>query len=75
LSRIRLTGSAELRSEYYSGMVLFGQSYWMDRLKFANKKRWRMKSEVCGKKNYKGDQSFSYKLFGTVKCSNTLQLH
>jgi hypothetical protein len=27
LSRIRLTGSAELRSEYYSGMVLFGQSY------------------------------------------------
>jgi hypothetical protein len=50
LSRIRLTGSAELRSEYYSGMVLFGQSYWMDRLKFANKKRWRMKSEVCGKK-------------------------
>jgi hypothetical protein len=27
LSRIRLTGSAELRSECYSGMVLFGQSY------------------------------------------------
>jgi hypothetical protein len=27
LSRIRLTGLAELRSECYSGMVLFGQSY------------------------------------------------
>jgi hypothetical protein len=27
LSHIRLTGSAELRSECYSGMVLFGQSY------------------------------------------------
>jgi hypothetical protein len=46
-----------------------------DRLKIANKKRQRMKSEVCGKQNYKDDQSFSYKLFGTVKCSNTLQLH
>jgi hypothetical protein len=27
LSHIPLTGSAELRSEWYSGMVLFGQSY------------------------------------------------
>jgi hypothetical protein len=27
LSHIRLTGSAELRSECYSGMVLFGCSY------------------------------------------------
>jgi hypothetical protein len=27
LSHIRLTGSAELRSECYSGMVLFGRSY------------------------------------------------
>jgi hypothetical protein len=27
LSHIRLTGSAKLRSECYSGMVLFGQSY------------------------------------------------
>jgi hypothetical protein len=27
LSRIRLTGSAELRSKCYSGMVLFGRSY------------------------------------------------
>jgi hypothetical protein len=27
LSRIRLTGSAELRSECYSGMVLFGRCY------------------------------------------------
>jgi hypothetical protein len=27
LSHIRLTGSAELRSEFYSGMVLFGWSY------------------------------------------------
>jgi hypothetical protein len=27
LSGIRLTGSAELRSECYLGMVLFGQSY------------------------------------------------
>jgi hypothetical protein len=26
-SHIRLTGSAELRSECYSGIVLFGQSY------------------------------------------------
>jgi hypothetical protein len=47
----------------------------MDRLAIANKKRQRMESEVCGKQNYKDDQSFSYKLFGTVKCSNTLQLH
>jgi hypothetical protein len=27
LSHIQLTGSTELRSECYSGMVLFGQSY------------------------------------------------
>jgi hypothetical protein len=27
LSHIRLTGSAELRSECYSGIVLFGRSY------------------------------------------------
>jgi hypothetical protein len=27
LSHIRLTGSAELRSECYLGMVLFGRSY------------------------------------------------
>jgi hypothetical protein len=27
LSHIRLTGSAELRSECYSGMVLFGHGY------------------------------------------------
>jgi hypothetical protein len=47
----------------------------MDRLKIANKKRHRMESEARGKRNYKNDQSFSYKLFGTVKCLNTLQLH
>jgi hypothetical protein len=47
----------------------------MNRLKIANKKRHRMGSEVCGKQNYKDDQSLSYKLFGAVKCSNTLQLH
>jgi hypothetical protein len=35
----------------------------MDRLKGANKKRQRMESEVCGKQNYKDDQSFGYKLF------------
>jgi hypothetical protein len=47
----------------------------MDRLKISNKKRQRMGNEVRDKQNYKGDQSFSYKLFGTVKCSNTLELH
>jgi hypothetical protein len=47
----------------------------MDRLKISNKKRQRMGNEVRDKQNYKGDQSFSYKLFGIVKCSNTLQLH
>jgi hypothetical protein len=34
-----------------------------------------MEGDVCGKQNYKDGQSFGYKLFGTVKCSNTLQLH
>jgi hypothetical protein len=47
----------------------------MDRLKFANKVRQKMESKVCGKQNYKDDQSFGYKLLGTIKCSNTLQLH
>jgi hypothetical protein len=47
----------------------------MDRPKIANEKRQRMESEVRDKQNYKGDQSFSCKLFGMVKCSNTLQLH
>jgi hypothetical protein len=47
----------------------------MDRLKIANKEKHRIESEVCGKQNYKDDKSFSYKLFGAVKCSNTLQLH
>jgi hypothetical protein len=32
-------------------------------------------SEVCDKQSYKDDQSFSYKLFGTIKCSDTVQLH
>jgi hypothetical protein len=27
MSHVRLTGSAELRSECYSGVVLFGRSY------------------------------------------------
>jgi hypothetical protein len=40
----------------------------MDRPKIANKRRQRMESEVCGKQSYKDDQSFSYNLFGTVKC-------
>jgi hypothetical protein len=43
----------------------------MDHLKVANKRIQRMESEVCGKQNYKDDQSFSYKLFGTVKLSGT----
>jgi hypothetical protein len=47
----------------------------MDRLKIANKRRQGMESEVCGKQNHKDEQSFSYKLFGTIECSNTLQLH
>jgi hypothetical protein len=47
----------------------------MNRPKIANKNRQRMESEVCDKQNYKDDQSFSYKLFGTIKCSNTLQLY
>jgi hypothetical protein len=47
----------------------------MDRLKIANRKRQRMENEVCDKQSYKDDQSFSYKLFGTIKCSDTVQLH
>jgi hypothetical protein len=43
--------------------------------KIANKVRQKVESEIYGKQNYKGDQSFGYKLFDTVKCSNTLKLH
>jgi hypothetical protein len=46
----------------------------MNRPEIANKGMQRMENEVCDK-NYKDDQSFSYKLFGTIKCSDTLQLH
>jgi hypothetical protein len=63
LSHIRLTGSAELQSECYSGMVLFGQMLLNGSSKIANKKGQRMESGICGKQNYKGDQSFSYKFF------------
>jgi hypothetical protein len=55
LSRIRLTGSAELRSGCYSGMVLFGQSYWMNRLKSCKQKIQRMENEVCDKQSCKDD--------------------
>jgi hypothetical protein len=37
LSRIRLTGSVELRSDYCSGLVLFDQSCRMDRLKLQTR--------------------------------------
>jgi hypothetical protein len=46
----------------------------MDRLN-CKQKRQGMESEACGKQNSKDDRSFSYKLFGAVKCSNTLQLY
>jgi hypothetical protein len=75
LSHIRLTGLAELRSECYSGMALFRRSYRMNRPKSCKQKMQRMENEVCDKQSYKDGQSFSYKLFGTIKCSNTLQLH
>jgi hypothetical protein len=74
-SHIRLTGSVELRSDCYSGLVLFNQSCRMDRLKITNKVRQKMESEIYDKQKYKDDQSFSYKLFGTIKCSNTLRLY
>jgi hypothetical protein len=60
--------------------LLFGSSaVWLElpngSSKIVNKVRQKMESEVCGKQNYKDDQSFGYKLLGTIKCSNTLQWH
>jgi hypothetical protein len=37
--------------------------------------RQKVESEIYGEQNYKGDKSFGYKLFDTIKCSSTLRLH
>jgi hypothetical protein len=56
-----------------SGTVLT-KSCRMDRLILQTRWDRKWKSEVY-KQNCKDDQSFSYKLLGTIKCSNTLKLH
>jgi hypothetical protein len=43
LSHIRLTGSVELRSDRCSGLVLFGQSCRMDRLKLLARQDRKLK--------------------------------
>jgi hypothetical protein len=45
LSHIRLTGSVELRSDRYSGLVLFDQKCRMDSLKLLARqdRRWKVK--------------------------------
>jgi hypothetical protein len=55
LSHIRLTGSAELRSECYLGMVLFGRDYRMNRPDIANKVIQRKENEVYKRQSYKDD--------------------
>jgi hypothetical protein len=43
--------------------------------KVTRKARQKVESEIYGEQNYKDDKSFGYKLFDTIKCSNTLRLH
>jgi hypothetical protein len=47
----------------------------MNRLKVARKARQKMESKVYGEQNYKDNESFCYKLFGTIIYSSTLRLH
>jgi hypothetical protein len=68
LSHILLTGSIELRSDRCSGLLLFGQSCQMDHLKLLARQRQQVESKIYGEQNYKGDKSFGYKLFDTIKC-------
>jgi hypothetical protein len=75
VSHIRFTGSVELRSDRCSGLVLFDQNCRMDRLKILTRQDRKWKNEIYGKQNYKDDKSFGYKLFDTIKCSDTLRLH
>jgi hypothetical protein len=56
-------------------MVLFGRYLLNESSKKLRTKDTENKSEVCDKQSYKDDQSFSYKLFSTIKCSDTVQLH
>jgi hypothetical protein len=75
LSRIRLTGSVELRSDRCSSLVLFDQNCRMDRLKILARQDRKWENEIYGKQNYKDDKSFGCRLFDTIKCSDTLRLH
>jgi hypothetical protein len=63
LSHIWLTGSVELRSDRCSGLVLFDQSCLMDHQKLLSRHRQKVESKIYGEQNYKGDESFGYKLF------------
>jgi hypothetical protein len=55
MSHIRWTGSAELRSECYLGMVLFGRSCRMNRPKIVNKVIQKKENGVYKRQGYKGD--------------------
>jgi hypothetical protein len=48
LSHIQLTGSVELRSDHFSGLVLFDQNCRMDRLKLLVRqdRKWKVKFMV-----------------------------
>jgi hypothetical protein len=55
MSRIRLTGSAELRSECCSGMVLFGRGYRINHPKLRTKLCRKRGNEVHKRQGYKDD--------------------
>jgi hypothetical protein len=40
----------------------------MDHLKLLARQRQKVESKIYGEQNYKGDESFGYKLFDTIKC-------
>jgi hypothetical protein len=59
---------------------LFGSStVWLELSnglpEVTRKTRQKVESEIYNEQNYKDDKSFAYKLFDTIKCSNTLRLH
>jgi hypothetical protein len=55
--------------------MLFGQELSNESSKVTHKARQKVESEIYGEQNYKDDESFGYKLFGTIICSSTLRLH